>query len=57
MEKSLAHPDRFRERLLLPNSQFELFKWNRIDTVGFVLSVLTVFGIIGMLYVLLNIGS
>jgi solute:Na+ symporter, SSS family len=57
MEISLANPNRFHERLLLPNSQFEIFKWNRVDTIGFVLSVLTVFGIIGMLYVLLNIGS
>jgi len=57
MEKSLADPNRFRERLLLPNSQFEIFKWDRIDAIGFVLSVLTVFGIIGMLYLLLNIGN
>jgi len=57
MGNSLANPDRFRERLLLPNSQFEIFKWNRVDAIGFILSVLTVFGIIGMLYVLLSIGS
>lgn len=56
MEASLANPDRFADRLLLGNSQFEFFKWNRTDTIGFFVSVLTVFAIIGMLYVLLNIG-
>ena len=57
MEKSLANPDRFRERLLSGKGQFEFFKWNRTDTIGFGLSVLTVLGIIGMLYILLNLGT
>ena len=57
MEKSLANPDRFRERLLSDRGQFEFFKWNRTDTIGFALSVLTVLGIIGMLYILLNLGT
>jgi len=54
---SLADPTRFGERLLLPNSSFELFKWNKVDTIGFTLSVLTVLAIIAMLYALLNIGT
>ncbi len=57
LEKSLAHPNRYREKLLFPNSQFELFKWNRVDTVGFIVSVGVVFGIIGMLQFLLRVGS
>lgn len=57
LEKSLADPSRYREKLLFPNSQFELFKWNRVDAIGFVLSICVVFGIIGMLQFLLQVGS
>ncbi len=57
MEKSLSDPDRFKERLLSNKGQFEFFKWNRTDSIGFGLSVLTVLGIIGMLYILLNLGT
>jgi len=57
LAKSLADPSRYRDKLLFPNSQFEFFKWNRVDTIGFVLSVFVVFGIIGMLQFLLHVGS
>jgi solute:Na+ symporter, SSS family len=57
LEISLANPDRYREKLLFPHSQFEFFKWNRVDTIGFILSVAVVFGIIGMLQFLLHVGS
>ncbi len=57
MDESLAHPDRHRDKLLFPNSQFEFFRWNRVDTIGFVLSVCAVFGIIGMLQFLLRVGA
>ncbi len=57
LDKSLANPDRYQDKLLFPKSQFELFRWDRIDTIGFVLSVCVVFGIIGMLQFLLHVGS
>ena len=57
LARSLQNPDRFRDRLLMPGSQFEFFKWNRIDTIGFGLSVLMVFCIIGFLHLLLNLGA
>jgi len=57
LEISLANPDRYQEKLLFPHSQFEFFKWNRVDTIGFILSVVVVFGIIGMLQFLLHVGS
>ncbi|MBN1817405.1 MAG: sodium:solute symporter family protein [Sedimentisphaerales bacterium] len=57
MARSLAYPIRFQERLLFPHSQFEFFKWDRIDIYGFALSALTVLGIIGMLYSLLHLGT
>ena len=39
VELSMQNPNRFNDLLLLPNSQFELYKWNRQDWIGFILSV------------------
>jgi len=57
LANSLANPKRFEERLLLPGSQFEFFKWNKVDAIGFVLSVFVVFCIVGFLHVLLHLGT
>lgn len=57
LEMSLANPDRYHEKLLFPNSQFEFFKWTRVDALGFFASIGAVFGIIGLLHFLLHIGS
>ena len=57
LEISYANPDRFKEKLIWPNSSLEFFKWNKVDALGFCLAVLGVFGILGMLYLVLNIGS
>jgi solute:Na+ symporter, SSS family len=57
LAQSYADPTRFQERLLLPNSKFEFFKWNRIDTIGFGLCMGAVLAIVGFLYVLLHIGQ
>jgi len=55
--KSLADPERFRENLLFPKSDLELFKWRRVDAVGFLLSVAGIFGVIGVLYLLQSLGG
>lgn len=39
MELSLQNPNRFDHLLVFPNSGFEIYKWNRQDWIGFVLSV------------------
>jgi len=57
VENSYKNPNRFRERLLLPRSNFEFFKWDKIDTIGFSLAVLIVLGILGTLYLMLHIGA
>lgn len=54
---SYADPQRYQERLLFPRSSFEFFKWNKIDTIGFVLSSAMVLAIVGFLYLLLNLGT
>lgn len=35
VEKSYANPSRFDDRKLFPNSNWELTKWDRLDTLGF----------------------
>ena len=57
LEKSYANPQRFKEKLLFPNSNFELFKWDKIDTIGFIISVSMIFVVLGMLYLILHIGA
>ncbi|MBN1125521.1 MAG: sodium:solute symporter family protein [Sedimentisphaerales bacterium] len=57
MIRSFADPMRFQEKLLFPTSQFEFFKWDKVDIIGFALSVLTVLGIIAMLSFLLQLGT
>lgn len=57
VEKSYADPTRHRDRLLFPNSNLELLKWNKTDVIGFGLAVLAVFGILALLHLLLQIGA
>jgi len=57
VELSYANPDRFNHKKLFPGTQWEFSKWNRVDTIGFVLAVLCVFAVLGFLKVLLLVGS
>lgn len=57
VEKSYADPNRFRDRLLFPNSAFEFGKWKKVDGIGFALAVLGVLGVVGILYLALHIGT
>ena len=57
LEISYANPHRFDDRKMFPNTQWEMLKWNREDTVGFSLAMGMVFAIIGLLYFLVNLGG
>ncbi|MBN2577707.1 MAG: sodium:solute symporter family protein [Pirellulales bacterium] len=57
LDLSYAQPDRFDHRKLFPKTQWEFHKWNRVDTVGFILSSLIAFSVLGFLKLLLLIGS
>jgi SSS family solute:Na+ symporter len=57
MELSYANPDRFNQKKLFPNSDWEFDKWTAEDTVGFAISVAGVFVVIGFLMFLVSIGS
>jgi solute:Na+ symporter, SSS family len=57
LELSYADPGRFRHKKLFPNSQWEFCKWNRVDTIGFLLAFACVFAVLGFFQLLLLIGS
>jgi len=45
------------ETLLFPNSNWELYTWNKKDRTGFLLACLIVILIIGLLYLMVSLGS
>jgi SSS family solute:Na+ symporter len=57
MALSYAHPDRFKEKKLFPNSSWELDKWNKTDVLGFLISVGVVFSIIYLMKLLVSLGG
>jgi len=57
LEISYADPSRFDHRKMFPNTQWEMLTWSREDHVGFWLAMVMVFGIIALLYLLVNLGG
>ena len=57
LEKSYAHPNRFDHYKLFPDSNWEFDKWDKIDSIGFAVSIVAVFGIIGILFFFISIGG
>ncbi|GAB5554003.1 MAG: hypothetical protein Sapg2KO_35940 [Saprospiraceae bacterium] len=43
--------------LLFPNSNWEFYKWNRQDSLGFILAWLMVLGVLLLLYLAVTLGS
>ncbi len=57
LKKSILNPDRFKNRLLFPASNLELFKWNRQDSAGFLASTVAILAILALFRFILSIGS
>ena len=57
MALSYKNPHRYNHIKLFPNSNWELDKWDKVDIVGFSLSVLIVISIIAMLFITVSIGG
>ncbi|MFC1650605.1 sodium:solute symporter [Candidatus Latescibacterota bacterium] len=57
LEKSYAQPRRFDHLKLFQGSNWEFDKWDRVDSVGFSLSVLVAVGIVGLLVLMISIGG
>ncbi len=57
MELSYQNPRRFDHIKLFPNTNWELNRWNKVDGLGFLLSLLVLVSIIVLLKVLVSIGG
>jgi solute:Na+ symporter, SSS family len=57
VQYAYANPASTDNALLLPNSQFEFFKWDKEDTIGFGAGCLIAFAVIGVLFFILRIGA
>ena len=55
--ETIRDPNKANRELLLPNSDWEIYKWNKTDTVGFVLSIVFVLVVIGLLFFAVALGS
>ena len=55
--KNLNDPALVEHHKLLPGSNWEFLKWDKEDTVGFLLSCLAVVVILAIFFIVLNIGS
>lgn len=54
---SYADTNRFKEKLVFPDSNWEFEKWDKTDLYGFLLSILGVLSVIGLMVLLTSIGS
>lgn len=50
LEDSLANPEKTKDVLLFPETNLEIYKWNKQDIYGFLISILIVFVVIGTLF-------
>lgn len=56
IELSLQNPRRFDHLLVFPGTQFEIYKWTRLDWIGFGLSVLGVGAVLLFIRIVVSIG-
>lgn len=54
---SYSNPERFDYMKILPKSDWEFDKWDKEDIIGFSISVVGVLAVIGLLILLVSIGS
>jgi solute:Na+ symporter, SSS family len=48
-------PEKTKIMLLFPNTNWEIYKWNKLDTVGFLVSIVIVFIVIGTLFLVVKV--
>jgi len=57
LDLSYRAPGRFDHLKLFPNSNWEFMKWDRIDTIGMIVSTFTTLVIIALLFVMVSFPS
>lgn len=55
VENSLVNPEKTKELLLFPRTNLEIYKWNKQDTNGFLISIFVVFIVIGTLFAIVKL--
>ncbi len=56
LQLSYENPQRFDHLKMFPESNWECCKWDKVDTVGFLVALAVAFGIVGFFYMVVNIG-
>lgn len=57
LEEAYANPEKTETLLAFPNTSLEIYKWNKQDVVGFLISVGVVAVVLGTLFAVVNMGS
>ncbi len=57
VELTISDPHRFDNVKLFPNTQWEFKKWNKVDTIGFVICWIMVVVVLSTFWILINIGK
>lgn len=57
VQLSLQNPHRYDHLLVFPKTQLEIYKWNRQDWIGFILSVMGVGLVLLFIWAVVKIGS
>lgn len=57
LEEAYANPEKTEAMLAFPNTSLEVYKWNKQDIIGFAISVVVVFVVLGTLFFVVNIGG
>jgi len=57
LEKAYASPDSTKAMLLFPDTSLEIYRWNRQDFLGFVLSVAVMFIVLAMFFGMVSLGA
>ena len=55
LKESFNSPEKTKKILLFPNSNLEIYKWNKQDTLGFLFSIVVVFIVLGTLFFAVSI--
>ncbi|MGD8779879.1 MAG: sodium:solute symporter family protein [Ignavibacteria bacterium] len=55
VEESFVNPQKTKDVLLFPDTNLEVYKWNKQDSVGFLISTFIVFLVIGVMFLVVKI--
>jgi solute:Na+ symporter, SSS family len=55
IKESFSNPEKTKKYLLFPNTNLELYRWDKFDLIGFLISIVIVFIVLGTLFTVVNI--